>query len=433
MKKIYKKIVLSIITFLAKKIIQKHKPYIIGVVGSVGKTSTKDSMASVLPKDKTIYTKKSNNSDFGVPLTIIDVESGYNNLYKWILVITKGLKVLHAKEYAKYLVLEIGADKKGDIKQIVKWVHCDVVVVTVFGDVPVHIENFKNKEELIEEDFQAIKKMKKEGVIIFNSECQSSIHKIKEIMLEENNINKNIIPFGFKNGDYKVGKIKSDINKKITTASIIKNQNTKDEINMICSNVIGSATIMSAVPALIISDILNIDRSESLENIKNMKRENGRMKVLAGKNESVIIDDTYNSSPIAVLNGISAVKEIKNVNRKIAVLGDMMELGKHTKEEHFKIGQAVADVFDVLITVGSRSKFTADGAIDAGMGEGWVLACHDTDDVATELVKILKKDDIVYVKGSQSMRMENIVSQICDGSVDTKKELVRQNKEWLKE
>jgi UDP-N-acetylmuramoyl-tripeptide--D-alanyl-D-alanine ligase len=429
MKVLLKMIILKIVTGLAKEILKKHKPFIIGVVGSVGKTTTKDSIAAVLADQNIIHTKKSMNSEFGAPLTIIDAESGWSSMSKWLKVIVKAVKVLIHKDYAKYLVLELGADKKNDIRDLARWIHCDVVVVTKFGDVPVHVENFKDKDELINEDFKIINTMKSSGTIIFNSDCTESIHKMREVMDKEKNINKNVISYGGKTGDYKISFIKNNLKEKCVSAKV---SHSKDKmLDLICSGVLGEASLICAMPAVIISDILNLEKSTTFKNIKNMKRENGRMKILDGKKESVLIDDTYNSSPVAVLNGIKTLKDIDVKGRKIAVLGDMMELGEFTKDQHVIVGVEVAKVFDILVTVGSRSKFTAESARVNGMGEGWVLECDDSEEAGLEVLNILKSGDVVYLKGSQSTRMEKAVGFLVSENVNIKDGLVRQNEEWL--
>ena len=435
MKKILKKIIIQILTLQSKMILRKFNPYIIGVVGAVGKTSTKDSVASIFEniKDdkgdtlKYIASKKSMNSDFGVPLTIIGSDSGWDSPVAWAKIILKGIKVYLQKDYARYLILEVGADQKGDIKEMAEWLRCDIVIVTVYGEVPVHVENFKNRDELIKEDEYLVRSLKENGVLIFNTDCpdgtdmSESMDKEKISYGKNINLNPNI-------NDIKIRNISNDIKRKQVVSQISFKGKMQ---NLECSNVLGEAAIYSALPAIIVSDVLNFDLKESILKIKNMTRTPGRMRILEGKNNSSIIDDTYNSSPVAVLNGLKVMKSIATTSRKIVVLGDMLELGKHAKEEHYKIGQQVAKSSNILITVGSRSKATVEGAKESGMGEGWILECKNSKEAGEEVLNILKEGDIVYIKGSQSMRMEKAVKLLVSETVDIKKELVRQDSEWL--
>jgi UDP-N-acetylmuramoyl-tripeptide--D-alanyl-D-alanine ligase len=451
MKKILKQIIIKILSLQAKMIIGKFNPYIIGVVGAVGKTSTKDSVAAIFKitnkegenldkeeileyngevsinkniKSDFIATKKSMNSEFGVPLTIIGADSGWDSPLAWFKIILKGLKVYFQKDYVKYLILEVGADQKGDIKEIATWLRCDIVIATMYGDVPVHVENFKNREELIAEDEYLIKSLKDKGMLIYNLDCKDACD-IADRFDKENT--KAVLSYG-KNGDIKIKNILNDAKRQQVSAQLsLKNKLYTLE----CFGVLGDAAIYSAMPAILVADILNFDLKTSLSNIKEMDRSAGRMKILAGKNYSTIIDDTYNSSPVAVMNGLKVIKNLTVSGRKIIVLGDMMELGKYATDEHFKIGELAAKSGDILLTVGTRSKHTASGAKSAGMGEGWILECKNAKEAGEEVINILKEGDIVYVKGSQSMRMERAVKLLAGDNVDIKKELVRQEKEWV--
>lgn len=429
MKKILKKIIIKIISLQAKLILNKFDPYIIGIVGAVGKTSTKDSVAAIFEniKDengkelKYIATKKSLNSEFGVPLTIIGEDSGWDSPIAWLKIIIKGVKVYLQNYYVKYLILEVGADQKGDIKEIATWLKCDMVIMTMYGEVPVHVENFKNRNELIKEDAHLVKSLKEEGIFIYNSDCPDASNVAEECLKQK-------ISFGINSGQYKARSILNDIKRKVVSSQVT----AKNKVHSLdCIGVIGESAIYSALPTMIVSDILNFNIKDSLLKIKNMKRSNGRMKILEGKNNSFIIDDSYNSSPIAVISGLKALKSLHKVSRRILILGDMLELGKFTKDEHIKIGHEVASSANILITVGNRAKFIAEGARDKGMGVGWILECADAVEAGKEVSNILKSGDVVYVKGSQSIRLEKAVKLLVSENVDIKKELVRQDKEWL--
>ena len=155
------------------------------------------------------------------------------------------------------------------------------------------------------------------------------------------------------------------------------------------------------------------------------------MRLLSGMNGSVIIDDTYNASPKATEHGLKTLNEIETKGRKIAVLGDMLELGDFTRDEHYKIGQEASKSCHKLYTVGIRSKVMAEGALDGGMSDENIMQCDTSIDAGKELVQVLKKDDVVYIKGSQSMRMERAVKMILAETHNPSKVLVRQEKEWL--
>ncbi len=440
MKSIIKKIILCIITLEARVVLQVHKPVIIGITGNTGKTTTKDTVFAAL-EDLSVggravrASKKSLNTEFGVPLTIIGQSSGWNSFFKWIQIMLNGFSEIFNSNYPKIIILEIGADRKGDIKSLTKWLKLDIGVMTQFADVPVHIENFKDKEEMFVEKSYLAKSIKSGGLFIYNSDCKDSA-KIAEDLEDMVHDKVNKISFGKKSGDCRASVIISDIkNKNVRAQVIYQNKN----YNMVCDGVLGEASILCALPALVIakhfekdkSGQVNLDFKKSLENIKKMDRAPGRMKILEGKSDSIIIDDSYNASPLAVMHGLKTIGETNTLGRKIIVLGDMLELGEHSKNEHLKIGKEVARVAHILVTVGAKSRFIAEGAMNNGMNEGWILECDDAESAGREVLGILKSKDLIYIKGSQTMRMEKATKILLDSHVNIKEVLPRQEREWL--
>ena len=142
MKSILKKIISTIIKYEAVLIIKKYKPKIIAVTGSVGKTSTKDAIFAVMSSSFFVRkSEKSFNSDIGIPLTILGCPNAWFDPIKWARNIFRGLELIVFKHsYPEWLILEVGADRPGDIKEVSKWLKPNIVVLTAFAKVPVHIE-----------------------------------------------------------------------------------------------------------------------------------------------------------------------------------------------------------------------------------------------------------------------------------------------------
>src|SRR3989344_4953390 len=173
MKSFFKKIITSILIFESRIILKKYHPYIIAVTGSVGKTSTKDAIYSVMSRTS-MYVRKSQksfNSEIGVPLTIIGCKNAWNNPLLWIKNILLGLEIILFKtKYPNCLILEIGADHPGDIKSVVKWLKPDMAVITKISDMPVHVEFFSSPEEILKEKLYLAKAVKKNGAILFSND-----------------------------------------------------------------------------------------------------------------------------------------------------------------------------------------------------------------------------------------------------------------------
>src|SRR3989304_8554200 len=153
MKLFLKQILISILKFEAKLILKKYKPKIVAITGSVGKTSTKDAVYASLSKFYYVRkSEKSFNSEIGLPLTILGVPNGWNDPIVWLQNIIEGLELIFTREkYPEWLVLEIGADKPGDIRNAASWIYADIVIIPKIGQTPGHIEFFKSLEKLIEE------------------------------------------------------------------------------------------------------------------------------------------------------------------------------------------------------------------------------------------------------------------------------------------
>ena len=154
------------------------------------------------------------------------------------------------------------------------------------------------------------------------------------------------------------------------------------------------------------------------------------MRLISGIKDTMIIDDSYNSSPVAAEVALQTLKKVE-AKRKIVALGDMRELGSYAKEEHQKLGKSVATVADILITVGPLSRDTVQGALDAGMDEKNIFQFDDSQKAGKFLETILKEGDIVLVKGSQNtIFMERLVLEIMKHPERAEELLVRQEEEW---
>ena len=433
MKTFFKKILIQIITSLARAILWQHKPYIIAVTGNLGKTTTKDSIVAALSDKSVRGSAKSLNSDTGVPLTIIGSKSPYSHIGKWILVIARGIITFFARDYPEYLVLEVGADKPDDIRDIVRWLRPEMVILTQFATVPVHIENFQNDRELLvtEKEYLALAATE---ILIYNGDDIDCQRIAKRASLNNNSLSK----FSFGRGLHNTLILRDAGNSYDLHSAIGTIEYDHRLYKMTIDETLGTGAITSAMPAVLAaiytdtssdSDAQIIEKS--LIKLHKTERQRGRMRPLYGIKNTLIIDDTYNSSPKALENGLETLRDIGTKYRRIVVLGDMKELGERSASEHYRVGRIVPSSASVLITYGALAREFARGAIEAGMKEGYVMECETLDSVIHEIQQIIKTGDIIYVKGSQSMRMEKVVREILDKSHDPTIELARQDKEWM--
>jgi len=172
MKAFLKALIVFCITKQAQMVLKKYRPTIVVVTGSVGKTSMKDAVAEVLAQKFFIRkSEKSYNSETGVPLTILGCANPWNNYTLWAKVIFEGFLLIVAKNhYPKILVLEVGADKPGDVSGMMRWITPSVVVVTCLPDIPVHVEAYASPDQTREEEFSPAHALGNTGTLIYNKD-----------------------------------------------------------------------------------------------------------------------------------------------------------------------------------------------------------------------------------------------------------------------
>ena len=430
MKNIFKKVIVIIVTWQAKIILKKYNPKIIAITGSVGKTSAKDAIFTILSKFKKVRkSEKSFNSEIGLPLTILGCPNGWSNPFVWIenIIIGFGL-ILFKQSYPEYLVLEVGVGKPGDIKKnVAPWLAPDIVVITRFPDKPVHVEFFGSVESIIEEKSALAYALKPDGVLILN-------HDDDKVYAVHNKANRRTVSFGSNiNVTYR-STYPSYLNTTVegeerTQGISFKLEHDGHTFPVQLPNIIAMHSIDSALAAIACAGELGCDLLLSTNYISEYSTPPGRLSLIEVINNSLIIDDTYNSSPIAANAALDALNEMKG-KRKIAVLGDMLELGKYTEEEHYNLGKKVVGIADMLVVVGPRAKFIAPGALDNGFKKKELFIFDTSVTAAKFLEGVVEKGDLILIKGSQGIRLERAVAAIMAHKELRTKLLCRQEKEW---
>lgn len=431
MKQIFKIAVVSILTWEAKLVLKKYKPQIVAVTGSVGKTSTKDAIFTVLSQFHFVRkSQKSFNSEIGVPLTVLGCPSGWNNPMLWLKNIIEGLiLIVLPNHYPKWLVLEIGADRPGDIETVTKWIKPDITVVSKLSKVPVHVEFFPSPEDVFREKSYLVSALKKDGILILNSDDE-------DVLAFRSLVDNKTILYGAGNGADVLGNnyhtLYRDTEKRHTPIGIefdVTYGNETAPVQILKG--LGIQQMYPGLAALSVGLALDLPLEKLAAALREHEPSRGRMRILPGIKSTLIIDDSYNSSPVALTEALSALKSLDdNGGRKIAVLGDMLEIGMYSTDEHKKAGQNVASFANLLFVVGIRARNIAEGALEAGMDEANIFQYEDSRVAGKDLEIMLREGDTVLVKGSQGVRMEKVVEEIFADPMHAKDFLVRQDPEW---
>lgn len=420
MKKILKPIIILILAFFARSVLRRYAPRIVMITGSVGKTSTKDAVAAAL--STRFYVRKSEksfNTEFGVPFTILGVGNPWDDPLAWLSVVKRALALLVLpNHYPNMLVLEVGAERPGDLARMLQIATPDAVVVTRLPEIPVHVEAYASPEAVREEEFSPAYALSAGAPLVIpadDSYAQISAKRTVARIISygtTENANVRISDMGFKESEGKVVGMHATVR-----------ANGEHGICAIEGSV-GETQLLPIAAALATAQTFKISMRDALVALNAYEAPSGRGRLLAGKNNSVIIDDSYNASPAAVEEALKTLKTFPHAKRRIAVLGDMLELGRYSVKEHERIAVLADDSADVIVTVGIRARAFASMPKSAE-----VLQFDNSRTAGAELANFVQEGDVVLVKGSQSIRTERIVEALLANPADIEK-LVRQEKKW---
>jgi UDP-N-acetylmuramoyl-tripeptide--D-alanyl-D-alanine ligase len=410
-----RKILENILKFFAAKILKKYNPKVIGITGSVGKTSTKEAIFTVLsPHFNVRKNEKNYNNEIGLPLTIIGAKTGGKSLFLWLGVFLKAIWLIlfRDKNYPEILILEMAADKPGDIRYFLKFIKLNIAVVTAVA--PVHLEQFKDIEKIAKEKSKIVSELDANGIAILNFDDE----KVREM---QNLTKAKVLTFGFDEKadlrclEFVPGSVSIEENNIKTIGVTFKILYSGKAIPVHIPNVLGRQQIYAALAAALVGLVFDLNLLQISESLMNYKAPRGRMNVIPGIKNTIIIDDSYNASPrstIAALDVLSSLPIGEN-SRKFAVLGDMLELGTYTAKAHREIGKVVVDKkIDYLITIGPNASLIADEAERLGMSIDNIFSFDNSEEAGRFLQDRIKQGDIILVKGSRAMKTEKVVKEI---------------------
>ena len=466
-----KRLIQKILRDLAKIVLWKYKPTIVGITGSVGKSSTKEAVYAVLKDQFNVRRSLKNyNNELGLPLTVFSAIAPGKSLAGWLKVFWKalGLILFPDRNYPKVLVLEMAADHPGDIGYLTSLARPSIGVVTSVSSV--HLEFFKNLDNVAKEKSGIITGLPINGWAILNEDDE----RVREMRKK---VKAKVLTFGFaKSADVRAEEIFIDqsftgqgrlqikgLNFKLSYAGTI--------MPAFLPGVLAKYHIYGALAAAAVGSALGMNLVDISEGLRDYQPSPGRMRLIQGIKFSSIIDDTYNSSPEAAKKALETLKEISPrphsnvrlsiekgqkakplrsqtifrekltsewgrgklpVGRRWAVLGDMLELGRFTEPGHLEVGYKAAELgIDYLVTVGQRAKIIARGAKERGLNEDKIFSFDDTESAGKFLQEKIVKGDLILVKGSQGVRMEKIVKEIMARPLKAKKLLIRQDELWI--
>lgn len=361
---------------LARKYRKELSVKVVGITGSNGKTTTKDMTSSLLSlKYKVQKTEGNYNNHLGLPLTVL----GLN-------------------EDTEIAVLEMGMSGRGEIEFLTKLACPDAVVITNIGES--HLLDLGSREGIAEAKLEILQGLRKGGLAVLHGDeplLMERIHQFK--------------------GDVQVQTFgRSDTNDLFPTEITQLEQGNSFKINASDKTfelpVLGTHNILNSLAAMLIARYFSVSFEEITEGLKTTKLTNMRMELVEGKRGEKIINDAYNASPTSMMAAIELVSNLHGYERKILVLGDMLELGPQEEQYHLQIGEGLnADKIEFLFTYGQLGSHIAAGARNV-LGDERVFDFLDKEELIQSLKKYLNGQTLVLVKASRGMKLEEVVKAL---------------------
>jgi UDP-N-acetylmuramoyl-tripeptide--D-alanyl-D-alanine ligase len=406
-----KYILISIIQSLARAVVAKYHPMVIAITGSVGKSGAKEAISAVLKRKYSVRNSLGNfNTDIGLPITILGARiAPGKNPFIWLGLIARGFVLLiFRKSFPRILVLEMGADKPGDIEKLTQIARPDIAIVTAIS--PAHTQQFNGLSGVVREKGKLFRSVAQDGWLVVNADDN-------EIVKLSASSKSFTMSYGIRDSQSDVSaseiSVRYRAEESLPAGVSFKILHDGSVTPVILKGVLGEHQVYAALAAASVARILEVHMVEVAEGLHKLEPLPGRMRILKGIKNTIIIDDSYNSSPQACERAVETLAGLSLMGKKYAVLGDMLELGKLSEEEHQKIGMLVASLgIDYLITVGELARDIARGAKSSGMSEDQIFEFNDTSEAGRFVQRRMEEGDIILIKGSRGVHMESITREI---------------------
>jgi len=348
---------------------------VVGITGSVGKSSTKELAHAVLSQRYCTFKSPGNrNSTVGLPAALFDLGPEHERA-----------------------VLEMGMYTAGEIARLCEIAHPEIGVITIIG--PVHLERAGSMDTIVAAKQELVEALPAHGTAILNFDDA-------RVMSMARHTSATVFTYGLDSrADVWADQIHSMGLDGVRFTLHHQGENLSLSIPML-----GRHSVHTALRATAVGLVDNLSWQEIAAGLTAASAAQFRIEAVPGLNGSTIIDDTYNSSPDSALAALNLLSELHG--RHIAVLGDMLELGTEEEHSHRLVGRRVADVADLLVAVGPRARVIAEEAQRVGMPSGAIYWFEDAPAAVSLLETIVKEGDMLLIKGSLGMRMDRIVTAL---------------------
>ena len=352
-------------------------PLVIGITGSSGKTTTKEMIAAVLKQKYSLLKTEGNlNNLIGLPMTILRLRN------------------------EDIALLEMGTNAFGEIKKLSFIAQPDIAVITNVGEA--HLEGFGSLEGVAREKKEIFKGLKKDGKAVINSDDPYIVKIAKKLEVKK-------ITFGLKNSADVSAENLSELGIK-GEKFILKTPEGRIPVHI---KIQGKHNLYNALAASAVGSLLGISLDDIKKALEQYKPYSMRFEVVRLKNKAYLVNDCYNANPSSMRAALETVSSMAGAYRKLAILGDMKELGAASRNAHETIGRLTAQLnFGKLFLFGSEAKYIADGALSKNFNKKDIFLSSDKFEIFKKVKFELKENDWILVKGSRGMKLEEIASML---------------------
>jgi UDP-N-acetylmuramoyl-tripeptide--D-alanyl-D-alanine ligase len=415
---------------LARRLLKREKPEIVAITGSVGKSSTKQAIAAVLGSKFRIEASPKNfNTEIGLPLTVLRLPSPGRSVLGWLGTVLRADWRSRVKQadYPKTLVLEMAADKVGDITHLCGIAKPDIAVVTAVGES--HLEKFASVDAVVREKRVVVESLTKEGRAILNRDDER-VWQMRERSKAA------VTGYGFSDdADVRGGDVSYHFNpaNEAECGTHFKITAGGATVPVFLPGVLGRHAAYAALAAAAVGIAKGMNMVEIAEALRKYEPLPGRMRCLAGIKRTMLIDDTYNAAPKSTLAAIETLAEITGGEggKRVAVLGDMLELGSVSVSGHEEVGRRAAEKgIDLLVLVGERMGDAKKAALAAGLAPDRVAHFAKPEEAGRFVQDKLEQGDTVLIKGSRGMKMEKVTKELMAEPMRAADLLVGHHEEW---
>ncbi len=349
---------------------------VLAITGSVGKTTTKEMLAAILRTCfQVTWTEGNHNNNLGLPMTIMDIEP-----------------------YTEYAVLEMGMNHAGEISYLTKIARPDLAIFTNIGTM--HIEHLGSREGILRAKMEILEGMDSDGIVIMNGD-EPLLWDLRDSMALRHHY------FGIENERCDVRAVEVSPHEDGVHFTV---EGSGKRLPVFVP-VIGNHTVYNALAAITAASLLGVHGEEIVKGLADFRNTGMRQRIFE-QNGYTLIDDCYNAGPESMAAALDVLAACPCKGRRIAVLGDMMELGSVSSAEHYRVGRLAAEKkIDLVLAYGACAPRVASGAVTGGVPPDKAIAYDDQDQMIHELRARARPGDVLLFKGSRGMKMERVLQQ----------------------